>query len=57
MYKSDLEADMANEESGDLGKLFNSLVSGSRPKSGDVDHRLADQDAQQLFDVKILYKN
>jgi hypothetical protein len=51
VYNKDLESDIAHEAFGNLGKLFRTLASGSRPISGDVDHRLADQEAKKLFDV------
>ena len=57
VYNEDLESDISHEAFGNLGKLFRSLASGSRPISGDVDHRLADQEAKKLFDVTIqIYK-
>ena len=50
-----MEKEIKNEESGSLGRTFRSLASASRPCGDNVDHELAKQEAQQLYDVIYLY--
>lgn len=42
---------MAREEGGLLGRIFRSLTSGGRAENRAVDHNLAKQEAQALYDV------
>jgi len=51
VFKSDLEHDIANEQNGDLGRLFRSLISATRPSSDSIDFDLAKKEAQELYDV------
>jgi len=50
-FKSDLESDIAEEQSGDLGKLFRALATAARPASNNVDSQLAEKEAQELYDA------
>lgn len=51
MYKSDLESDLVNEETGPLGRLFRSLATGGRQTNTQADINLAQKDAQNIYDV------
>lgn len=51
MFNHDLDKDMAREEGGLLGRIFRSLTSGGRAENRAVDHNLAKQEAQALYDV------
>jgi hypothetical protein len=51
VYQKDLESELNNEEKGPLGNIFRSLASGDRPSGNNVDSALAQEEAQQLFNV------
>jgi len=53
LYKSNLEQDLAAEENGNLGRLFRSIISASRPSTFQVDAGLAQQEAQELYDAGV----
>lgn len=50
-FKANLEQDLAEEQNGDLGRLFRSIVSASRPSTSSVDSVLAQKEAQELYDA------
>lgn len=51
-----MESDIAEEQSGDLGKLFRALATAARPASNNVDSQLAEKEAQELYDVNRIFK-
>ena len=51
MYNHDLEKDFEKEEGGPLGRIFRSIVSGGRAENAGYDNKLAEKEAQELYDV------
>ena len=51
MFKKDLEKEVADEQGGDLGRVFRSIASGTRDDSLDLDIALAKKEAQELYDA------
>jgi hypothetical protein len=51
VYGTEMEADLRNEESGDLGRLYRSIASGGRSENHGYDQNLVKNEAQQLYDV------
>ena len=43
--------DIAHEEGSDLGRLFRALASGGRSTELEVQHKLAKEDAEDLYKV------
>ena len=46
-----MESELKYEERGPIGNIFRSLASGDRPGGGNVDLALAQDEAQQLYNV------
>ena len=57
MYDRDLDRDVDKETSGNFGRIMRSVVQGERPVSGRVDIALAKKEAQELYDVRLLWWN
>ena len=57
MYNKDLDKVLADEEGGDLGRIFRSIANGRRPAntSSGVDNDLAKKEAQELYNVHKKY--
>ncbi len=59
MYGKSLSKDIKNEESGDFGKILNSISAGNREVGYRVNAELARKEAEELyavfnvFDIKI----
>lgn len=53
MYNRDLEADIAGDTGGDLGKILRSIATHGRPDSGPVDHALAKAEAKELYEAGV----
>lgn len=51
LFKKDLEKEVADEQGGDLGRVFRSIASGTRDDSLDLDIALAKKEAQELYDA------
>lgn len=51
LFRSDLDKDIAGEESGALGRIFRSLSSAGRTQAQNYDADLAQKDAQELYDA------
>ncbi|RNA16722.1 annexin A13 [Brachionus plicatilis] len=51
MYRTELEADLKNEEGGDLGRLFRSLASGGRRENHGYDKEFIEKETQNLYDA------
>jgi hypothetical protein len=52
VYHKNLESELKYEERGPVGNIFRSLASGDRPSGNNVDSALAQEEAQQLYNVK-----
>ncbi|CAF1064004.1 unnamed protein product, partial [Brachionus calyciflorus] len=50
LYRRELEADLSNEESGHLGRIFRSLATGGRAQNHGYDLEYVEQLAQKLYD-------
>ena len=48
---------MKYEERGPVGNIFRSLASGDRPSGNNVDTALAQEEAQQLYNVQNYKQN
>ena len=46
-----MEKDIANKVDGLLGRIFSSIVSGGRAQNAGYDNKLAEKEAQELYDV------
>ena len=57
VFDRDLAKDVEEEQGGDLGRVFRSLVSGNRDASVYVDSNLAKKEAQELYDVRIFFRH
>ena len=55
MFQSDLEHDLAHEECRSLGKIFRSIAKGGRAENHFVDMNIAQKEAQNLYDVRLLF--
>ena len=55
MFQSDLDHDLAHEEGGALGRILRSIAAGGRAENHSVDMNLAQKDAQDLYDVSLLF--
>jgi len=51
LYGKSLDKDIADEQSGPLGRIFRSVVQGDRPENRTPDFNQAKKDAQELYDA------
>jgi hypothetical protein len=51
VYGREIEADLRNEQGGDLGRLYRSIASGGRSENHGYDQNLVKSEAQQIYDV------
>ncbi len=51
LFNSSLDKDLKGEESGPLGRIFQSIASGKRASGYFADQNMAKNDAQSLYDV------
>ncbi len=51
MFNKNLEKEVADEQGGDLGRIFRSIASGNRDDTNSCDLVLAKKEAQELYDV------
>lgn len=54
VYQRELEADLKNEQGGDLGRIFRSIASGGRAENHGFEPDMVKKEAQNLYDVSFL---